>query len=93
MAKSDVGGGIELIAYTVEQAAAALGIDKERMGAMIRAGSVPHISLGARRLVGKAALERWLTEACLANATAEISTAPTRPTPLRRRRAARGPTA
>lgn len=76
---------VELIAYTIAEAAAALGLDEARVRDLIRTGVLPHIALGNRRLVGKRALEQWLTEACLANASGAFAV-PARPTPLRKRR-------
>jgi excisionase family DNA binding protein len=91
MAKADAIADIELIAYTIEQAAAALGLDKERVSNLVRVGVIPHIALGGRRLIGKRALEHWLTDACLANARTTEIAAPSRLTPLRRRAARGGP--
>lgn len=85
MSKADATVDIDLIAYTIAQAAAALGIDIERMSGLISAGVVPHIALGNRRVVGKRALEQWLTDACMANASPVAQLPPPKLQPLRRR--------
>lgn len=77
---------MELLAYTIEEAAAALGLDRERVANLVRVGALPAITIGTRRLIGKRALEQWLTDGCLANVTVGVDAA-VRPTPLRRRRA------
>lgn len=82
MAKSDAEVNIERIAWNVAEAAAALGINHERMGGLVRIGAVPHLMLGQRVLIGKAALEQWLTEACLAS----LRQTEQRPTPTRQLR-------
>lgn len=70
MAKSDATVTIERIAYTIGESAAALGINADRMGRLVRLGLIPHIQLDDSQhpLIGKRALEQWLTEQCLANA-------------------------
>lgn len=83
MAKADATLEIERIAYTVEEAAAALGINSDRMGGLVRVGAVPHILLGQRVLIGKVALEQWLTNGCLSSIRVEEPAAPVRR--LRRR--------
>lgn len=67
MSKSDATLEIRRIAYNVEEGAAALGIDKDRMGGLVRIGRVPHVMLGGRVLIGVAALDQWLTAECLSN--------------------------
>jgi excisionase family DNA binding protein len=84
MAKSDAVIEIERIAFTVEEAAAALGIDVARMGGLVRVGSVPHMTLGQRVLISKKALEQWLIDECLANVARPAISAPTPVRHLRR---------
>jgi hypothetical protein len=86
MSKRYASDQIDLVAYNIQQAAAALGLDEERVSGLIRVGVLPHIVFGNRRVVGKRALEEWLTAACLANATAIVTAAPVRQTRLRPRR-------
>jgi len=80
MAKSDAAVAIERIAFTVEEAAAALGINRTQMGGLVRIGAVPHKMLGQRVLIGRQALEQWLTDECLA------SVRPESPSPVRLKR-------
>ena len=72
MNKSDAPLQLERIGLTIEEAAAMLGIDKDAVRAAVRAGDIPRLDpelhpwLGNRVLIGKRALEAWLTRACLA---------------------------
>jgi excisionase family DNA binding protein len=86
--KSDAELTIERVAYTIEEAAAALGIGHARMGALVRVGRVPHVLFGQRVLIGKRALEEWLTEECLRNVSAENVGPPVVLAPRRARRRA-----
>lgn len=85
--KSDAEIHIERIAWNVEEAAAALGVNADRMGGLVRIGAVPHMMFGQRVLIGKSALERWLTDGCLANVEHRE-----RPTELKTTRQLRGRT-
>lgn len=86
--KGDAELRLERIALTVEEAAAVLGLGHARMGALVRIGRVPHLLLGQRVLIGKRALEEWLTEECLRNVTAEKVEPPVVLAPRRARRRA-----
>jgi excisionase family DNA binding protein len=63
---TDTAEPIGRISYSIEEAAEALGIDRHRLGGLVRLGRVPHLMLGSRVLIGKAALEQWLTRECMA---------------------------
>jgi hypothetical protein len=67
VSKADALVEIRRLAYNVEESAAALGIDKDRMGGLVRVGRVPHMLVGGRVLIGIAALEQWLSQECMAN--------------------------
>ena len=53
----------EKLVLTVEQAAEILGISRPTAYLAIRTGEIPHIRIGRRILIPRAALERKLAEA------------------------------
>jgi excisionase family DNA binding protein len=78
MNKSDAPLQLERIALTIEEAAASLGVNRERVRAEVQAGRLPHVEIGERILIGKRALEAWLTRECLASVQETVSPASTR---------------
>jgi excisionase family DNA binding protein len=50
------------LAYSIKEAAKALGIHTDLAYRMAQCGELPAVKLGARWLVPVAALERWLAE-------------------------------
>ncbi|HEU0113094.1 MAG TPA: helix-turn-helix domain-containing protein [Thermomicrobiales bacterium] len=75
------------LAYSIKEAAKALGIHTDLAYRMAQCGELPAVKLGARWLVPVAALERWLAERIAAAqspdtvfARAERSPDRTRPT-------------
>lgn len=53
----------EKLTYTVEEAAEALGISRPTAYEAIQTGDIPHIRIGRRILIPRAALEKMLLEA------------------------------
>jgi excisionase family DNA binding protein len=62
---------MERATYSVDEAAAILGINRKSAYDSIRRHELPHVKIGARILVPKAALERFLRGEPAQNATAE----------------------
>lgn len=50
----------EKLTLSVDEAAAKLGVDRKGVYDEIKAGRFPHIRVGRRILVPKAAFDRWL---------------------------------
>ncbi len=79
--------GLGQIGLNLEEAAAVLGIDSETVGRLARAGVLPHIKVGGqngRTVIGRCALEEWLTQECWKNAQVPLggqNAAPTLPVP------------
>jgi excisionase family DNA binding protein len=67
MNKSDAPLHLERIGLTAEEAAAIIGVAAKTVRAEIRAGRFPHYQIGERTLIGRQALEAWLTHECLAS--------------------------
>ncbi len=49
------------LTYTVPQAAQALNVSQPMVWALIRSGELPTMHIGARVLIGRERLERWVT--------------------------------
>ena len=58
-----IAAGQERLTLTVEEAAAALGISRAFAYESVRRGDIPHIKIGRRLLVPRAALDRMLASA------------------------------
>lgn len=70
--------GLERIVYTREEGAAVLGINHGTFGKLIRSGMVPHLQLpGCHVLIGKRALDQWVTEQCLSAVRSPAGAGPT----------------
>lgn len=65
MNKADATLNLERIAFTVDEAAAVLGIANTTVRDYVRAGRIPHLAIGDRIVIGRRALEEWLTHECL----------------------------
>lgn len=51
---------VERISYTVEEAAAAIGIGRSLAYELIQDGTIPSVLLGRRRVIPRRLLEEWL---------------------------------
>jgi excisionase family DNA binding protein len=60
------------LTYTVEEAAAAIGIGKNQMYALVRTDRVPHIDFGRTKRIPKAAFSEWLIERANEHASMEV---------------------
>ena len=57
------GGSVERLTLTVEEAATVLGISRAFAYESVRRGDIPHVKIGRRLLVPRAALNRLLDSA------------------------------
>lgn len=53
---------MDKLAYSIPEAATAIGVSKSYMYTLIKEGKIPYIKIGGRKIVPKLSLEQWIQE-------------------------------
>jgi len=59
-APQELAGGVKKLAYTVSEAAEALGVSRKLVYDLIHSGDFPSLKVGGRRLISAELLSEWV---------------------------------